>query len=276
MAKPLILHGRSRLRRTDAETVVSAVFTMVFTGFAFGILQTLLHYFAPSVESAAPTVLAIPLAYFVASFVPTRISVGDDGVLVAWIGKSQFVPYSDIARVEPQGADACLVLTSGDSRFLSIGQKSIPTPGDKRDALIERIEKGRVAYRRWGSARDVEALVERGARDAESWMRALRGLLDQESYRTVTLDPELLWRVVEDPSARPSARVGAVVALGRWLDRVGRHRLRQAAVASASPRLRVALEVASTPDVTRGKLERAVRDLEEQSVEGHTGAAKRS
>jgi hypothetical protein len=53
---------------------------------------------------------------------------------------------------------------------------------------------------------------------------------------------EMLWEVVEDPAVDSTARAGAAMMLRRTLDDGGRARLRVAAGACASPRLRVALD----------------------------------
>ena len=82
-------------------------------------------------------------------------------------------------------------------------------------------------------------------------------------YRRAVVSDEALWRVVEDASVDEETRAGAAVALRKMLDEPGRARLRVVAEATASPRLRVALEAAS------GTNEGAVREsLEELVNEG--------
>src|SRR5262249_10988855 len=61
-------------------------------------------------------------------------------------------------------------------------------------------------------------------------------------HRTAPLSPDKLWRIVTDPSAQPTARVGAAVVLRAGEGESAAEGLSQAAASSANPKLRIAVE----------------------------------
>jgi hypothetical protein len=83
--------------------------------------------------------------------------------------------------------------------------------------------------------------------DGAGWLRELDAVQvgAEGSYRQAVVSDEVLWRVVQDASLDEKTRAGAAVALRKVLGDEGRARLRVVAEATASPRLRVALEAAS-------------------------------
>jgi hypothetical protein len=107
-------------------------------------------------------------------------------------------------------------------------------------------------------APDAAALVGCGARTYDAWIEALRELSRDGHYRAAALPPEELWRVLEDPAAETSARAGAAMALRESLDAEGRARLRVAGAASASPRVRVALDAIASSDADDAELRAAL------------------
>src|SRR5262249_47139974 len=80
-----------------------------------------------------------------------------------------------------------------------------------------------------------------GAVDAShvAQLRVL-GAGEDASYREARVPRERLWRLVEDPGVDGATRARAAVALSG--DAEGRERLRVVAEATASPKVRVALE----------------------------------
>ncbi len=178
--------------------------------------------------------------------VPTRVTVGADGVLVRWLGTERFVAWPSIAAIE--AFDGGVVLVLGQGRWLTL---RTPAAHERhypeREAMIERMRAAwRATPRREPDEVASRLLVRRGARTSE-WVRSMRGLLCAEpGYRHGAMPPERLWRVVEDPAADAVARIGAAVALAGSLDDSGSERLRAAAAACAEPRLRVALATAAT------------------------------
>jgi hypothetical protein len=86
-------------------------------------------------------------------------------------------------------------------------------------------------------------MLARGTRTTSEWLRDVAHASDEHaSFRTPAVPPDVLWRIVEDPTMVSTARAGAAIALRTGLDDEGRARLRVLADACASPRLRIALE----------------------------------
>jgi len=61
-------------------------------------------------------------------------------------------------------------------------------------------------------------------------------------HRTPPVPPESLWQAVESAGAEPAVRAAAAVALRETIDLEGRRRLLELAEATASRRLRIALQ----------------------------------
>jgi len=109
--------------------------------------------------------------------------------------------------------------------------------------------------------------VEHRADGVELRRAELARLLEPEgggSYRDPAARGDDLWRVVEDTSAPEDARAGAAVALR---NEDGAHpRLRIAAEAVASPKLRVALEKASDPAADDEALDEALEAFDRREA----------
>jgi hypothetical protein len=109
------------------------------------------------------------------------------------------------------------------------------------------------------------ALLARQARPVADWIQSLRAIGSgaHVDHRTAPVAPERLFRIVEDPSLAPSARAGAAVALGASLDEGGKLRLKEAAHATAAPKLRIAIEAAAAGDDSA--LTEALSELESEA-----------
>ena len=231
---------------------------MAATVFGFGIVGVLVARLAMAI--AAPAVgpifaVAGVLSVFGAMLLPTRAEIGADGVLLTWAWTKRFIGHGEIAWVgtfRDEGAfkrqkwtGVVLHLRSGEDVRVPV----TTTNGwdtARVGMVAERVREAMEQFRSGDAAADA-ALVERGAREASAWLAALRALGTGASatHRNAPVAPERLWRIALDPSAAPAARAGAAIALGPTLDGEGRTRLRIAAEATASPRLRVALTAAA-------------------------------
>jgi hypothetical protein len=178
-------------------------------------------------------------------FFNLRVTIGADGVLVAWplLRRRRFIPHGDIEAVDAPDAENVVLRLKGGKTY-SISTRTSPgQPKSEQSALIERLTDAWEAYRA-GVAPDALGLLARAGRGTLDWVRGLRALGEGQGsgYRGIGLTPEHLWRIAEDPSAPRESRVGAALALRPTLDDEGRGRLRVAAESSASPKVRVALE----------------------------------
>ncbi|HEY8074764.1 MAG TPA: hypothetical protein VIF62_11655 [Labilithrix sp.] len=207
----------------------------------------------------------LPLVFI--GMLPSRIVVGVDGVLVKWLWRARFIPMSRIRSANTMGDRAiALELTNGERVVVhtSMPQKNRSAlPPQHRDAVLARVLEALETFREHGTAVDVSALVRRGSRSHGEWLEALRKLgAGEGGYREAALREDDLWRVVEDPGAPADARAGAAMVLKNTLDDAGRARVRVAAEATASPKLRVALESATAGADER--LEEALAELGEE------------
>lgn len=180
-------------------------------------------------------------------FFGLRVTVGADGVLVAWplLRRARFVAHREIARVEAPDRDTVVLVLHGGRRYTIHTRPHPRQQGTEQAALLERLTDAWEAYRA-GVSPDALGLLARAGRDALDWVRQLRALGDGRGggYRGIGLTPDHLFRIAEDPSAPRETRVGAALALRGALDDEGRARLRIAAEASAAPQVRVALAAA--------------------------------
>lgn len=212
---------------------------------------------APLFVLLGVVVVLVPIVW------PMRLTIGADGLLVRWITGTEFVPYGAIETVHSYDLGIELIVRSGRRLRLALAEKHPRVADHERRALIlERIREAIDAYDRAGGALD-PALLVRGGREARAWIRSLRALGSGGSadHRSATVARDELWRVVEDPSAEPAARAGAAIALAPSLSVEERPRLRVAANATASRKVRVVLEAAADGDDDE-RLERAVEELE--------------
>lgn len=200
---------------------------------------------------------------------PSSVDVGVDGVLVRWLGTRRFVAFERVSHVEHfEERDfnkvylgVRLYLDDGSVERIVTGQKRFD--GDTSKTLHARIEQALEAYRRGAGDVDASALARRDQRPLD-WVRSLRALSSdaQVGPRRAPVAPERLLRVAVDPSASPTARASAAVAVAPVMTPEDRAKLRVATETTASPKLRVALEAALSPHTSEEALAEALAELE--------------
>lgn len=179
-------------------------------------------------------------------FLGLRVTVGLDGIEVAWpfLERRRFVPYACIVEVRDDPSSVILLLDDGRRYEVVTGSRNGST--DAHRALLERIADARDA---WASSERAEslALLARAGRPTRAWVTELRALSEASGseYRSASLPTEALVRIAIDPKESEEMRIGAALALRGARDVGAERQIRDAAEASASPRVRVALEVAT-------------------------------
>lgn len=200
--------------------------------------------------------LLVLLAYRITG---ARLTVGADGILRRGAGRKEFIPYAEIDAVrfcvqpssgsaqQAQGVE--IRLRSAERIQWMMLFASTDEPRMETLRALERIREAMESYQRRSAAASV-ALLERRGRPVAAWINAARGLGSgaNADHRTAPLPADVLWSVVEDPSAPSDSRVGAAVALRAGLDEAGMRELRIAVDATAEPRLRIALDAALAED----------------------------
>lgn len=237
----------------------------------------------PALKSTLPFAGLFPfifLAFFVTLLFPTRIDVGADGILMKWLWQRRFIPYSDLEAVRSyqrklgrsRVSGVALWLRGGEEVVIPVSQRGW---GEERSAIVEeRIREAMAAYREGGAEADA-MLLRRADRPVREWITTLRaiGAGANADLRVAPVAPERLFRIVEDPSAKPSARAAAAVALSAAGSEDVRARLKAAAEATAAPRLRIALDAAAR-DGGEAAIEEALAELDAAEAEPVKAKAK--
>jgi hypothetical protein len=261
-------HGASPLFQTVGRQIGWSLAAFALCFVSSGMLATSLHL--------GSALLWPLLPLFFVGLIPSKIIVGVDGILVRWLWRSRFIPMSEIAKLVPEGDRAIGIHLRSGERVLVYTTPHQRYKHDStiqhRDAVLARMAEALATFREHGTAVDVSALVARGGRTRGQWLDALKKLRDGEGgYRHTAVRDDDLWRIVEDPAAPADARAGAAMVLKRTLDDEGRARVRVAAEATASPKLRVVLDAAGADDDAR--LEEAVAELEPADAQRQREAA---
>ena len=209
------------------------------------------------------------------------VVVGADGVYISWLWHKQFIPIQDIVRAEVIEGDAWATMLPVYVRLHTSHGEPIDLVGGvgrtsafgnynrfarmRADVVAERINEAALGKGQGASSAIdwSEGILTRGERAAGEWVAALRGLKEKaQTFRdaaSATDVFERLWQILEDAQASATRRAAAAVALSPHIDDQGRERLRVAAQATATPKLRIALEAAADDDDDR--LVRALDDV---------------
>lgn len=200
-----------------------------------------------------------------AFFFGLRVTVGLDGIVVAWplLRRRRFVPYARIADVRSTNETIVFLLTGGKKYSVATSPAKGGVPSEEHLALLERIDDARSAYLSADRAESL-AMLARGGRPTSAWVRELKALSAAAGadYRSASLPTDTLVRIALDPKESEEMRMGAAFALRGSADPAARLQLREAAEASASPRVRIALNVATEEELDDDAVAREVDDRE--------------
>lgn len=200
------------------------------------------------------------------TFLPQRVDVGHDGIFLRWLGNKRFIPFSDIDIVTDSKVGVVLFLRDDRHVEIRLSQKDSGAEAEVR-ALVARIKEGMAAQAHLTRA-DEEAFLARSGRELDVWMADMRALGAGEigGYRVAAIPRERLWAVVENPTADPSAREGAALALSVLIDDDERARLSALALKTAQPRVRIALDGVSA-EHDEARLRIALEAAESEAAE---------
>ena len=251
--------GSSLVYRTQGGAIAASIAAMVVIGGLAAFLRRIL-----GVDAFGFPFLFVMFAAFM---MPSRIAIGIDGVLVRWFLVRRFYPFSKVRGLRRNG-DRAITIELEDGEAVQLytsmarnGQLGASTIAEHREAVLARMESALRAHRSLGDASHVAEALARGERSGGDWLADLVKLrAGGTDYRTAALRDEDLWTLLESPSATEDARAAAALVLRRSLDDEGRARIRVAAEATASPRLRVALDRAADA-AEDAAVEQAVAEL---------------
>jgi hypothetical protein len=182
----------------------------------------------------------------------TEVMLGTDGVVVRAGGRLRTIGLTEIRAVRAHAETAIVVLENEAPLTLQFAEQN---PVRARDAFVVALQH-RLPLREENVVGDhLASLLTRGERSGSEWIRDIAqtaGTAEAEGYRVAPVPDETLWRIVEHAAADPTARAGALVALGERLDDEGRARIRELASATTRADLRAALEAAASGESAEG------------------------
>ncbi len=194
------------------------------------------------------TLFALLMTYALGlAFLPMRVRVGTDGLVIRWLGRPRFLPFAEVTTVEIYETavggkvqrGVRVTLRSGERVRLPTGQTDLGASEAAR--LAERIEEARKAGAE-GASRSVVELG-RASRSASEWVRDLRRLgAGAHDLRSAAVPVDAFLRVLADGERSAVERASAAVAVLSADRADARERVRVAANVSVSPKLRVALD----------------------------------
>ncbi|MEJ7731893.1 MAG: hypothetical protein WKG00_22120 [Polyangiaceae bacterium] len=176
------------------------------------------------------------------------VRVGSDGIALGWGLRRVFVPATDVGEVlreytAVRSGWVLVVKRRGNRPPLRLRLVSV---ADERVDAIEARIRGLIA--RTSARAAALTALHRGERDGVGWRRDMAALLAGGGFRSAAISAEDLQEVLDDPGASGEQKLGAALALRGAGGAMDRERVRIAAVASARPKLRVALEKVATEE----------------------------
>lgn len=214
--------------------------------------------FAPAFSRMGPVGVVLSLAIVLAALAvflfPRKLIIGDDGLLLVWIG-SKFIRYREIDYLEtaeglwfhhPQ-----INIVLKDGRAVDFTTSIFKERWAERDALISLI---RIYVEEAGRKRAQIAptAITRAGRTHATWARALRAIGSGAHFdtRAAAVPTDDLLRIAESPYAQTTDRAAAFVALAATKDDEIVRRLRIACDHTVAPDVRPVLRTAleSTDD----------------------------
>ncbi len=222
--------------------------------------------------SVTSSLVVLALGLYLNGPPATWLRIGADGLLLRQSSirppKSGrlFIPYSTVESTGTyQGQDTrfndrgmLLKFRDGKTFSLTLGERTTEVWKFLRDARV-----------RFESAEYDGALpFGRGDRAVGDWIVALRKLesTPHDPYRGSQVTVEQMWRIVETPSAAPTARCGAAMALRAHLDEAGRERMLSAARGAVAPGVRDAMEAAASASTSEAVLTAALAEVDDRSM----------
>jgi hypothetical protein len=193
----------------------------------------------------------------------SKIELGADGIMVSKRRrKKRYIPYRDLAGVElkPTGVSnetrvLSLVLHGG--RRVLLGRWISAQRANLVKALVE--EGMRMASSGAEAGAELSALTRQKAESESAWKARVLAAARRGGYRGPALDAEILIGLMRNPAAEAEQRVAAAIAMRG--SPAGIPRIRVAAEVSTEPDVREVFEALAADDVDEGRLTRALSKL---------------
>lgn len=246
MVPAIVVWESNRVFRSRVVVLLDAAGVVSFV--ACQIFNLLAQELSPTTLLAAlyGSVFPLPLV-LIAKWLrprPARVRAGTDGILLRDRERERFISFADVASISKL-RNGLRVVVGEEPLWMDFAPDE-PSPQTRRArSRVRRMQEAILrAHRAFEASSDAAlgSCIARGGRSAELWLRDLAALR-AGSYRRPAISDDDLWRIVEDATADPSARVGAAKLLRGGLDDAGRRRLGRVAADGARPDLREALRL---------------------------------
>jgi hypothetical protein len=197
----------------------------------------------------------IVVAWAVHTFGWRELDIGADGVVVEHIGFiTRFLPYARIRDIRDRHHSIDFVLDDGETVSVWANTDDL----ELRRGVVRRIAQARAAS--LGEPSRAE-LVARCGRPVAAWRAALAAQLEQaDGYRAAAVSADDATRLLADAGSMAEQRIAAAVALLATGGPASQTRVRVAAAACASPRMRIALERAADGCLNEALVDAAIDD----------------
>jgi hypothetical protein len=180
--------------------------------------------------------------------VGTTVRIGTDGVSIHRLGRRRFIPRAELTGVATHASTLVFERRGGDPIVVRAASN------DETATLARRVGEALADHAQETPAAALAAL-DRAGRPIEEWRRALDALLGEAAgYRRAGIAADDLFGVVENGAARPERRVAAAAALVARGGAEARARVRIAAEACVSEKLRLALGHAAEGEIDEDAL----------------------
>jgi hypothetical protein len=201
----------------------------------------------PTYTILAFAILMSAVAVFRVHVTRTSIVIGSDGILRRRFLRTRFARFDEISRVIRKDGGIFLELRDGGAvrliRRSANSAAELPWLRIYAELVERRIEEGTAAHHASQIRRRTDHPLARGGREVKAWLEELRAHERSTSaYRSVAVPEAMLDGAFADGSLDAETRVGSAIALRVREGERAVPRLRLAAAATASPKLRVALE----------------------------------
>lgn len=171
--------------------------------------------------------------------VPRKVTVGAEGLRIAWLGLTRTVRYGDVRRAAPvEDQDVHITLRSG------IELRLHPPPFGataSRAAVLERLWSTLSVGAEERLSDGERALLARSGRRPREWARALGDLARAGAQYRSGVSLERLFGIAANPAIDAEHRGAAAAAIAGTLDDETRARLEEIATTTVDEAVRTAL-----------------------------------
>jgi hypothetical protein len=191
--------------------------------------------------------IAVPLLF--SRMKKVTVTCGEEGIHIKRVFGSRFVRYDQITAIDTSFGKIVTMRTGGGTAGGTIYNFELASSEDAR-AMLDDVRQ-RASMPKVEGDENLGAILARGTgQSIQAWMEAIRKQATPgDGYRSQHLSEDRLWAVLEDPSADPTARVAAAIALRTTVRGAAPQvrvqldqRVRVAASSTAFPEVRGALE----------------------------------